>query len=63
MSLLVFVLLTGLLNLLSLGELRDAVQGDSGTLKLVLFSTTLNLHGDGDHVTLFLGVLEIGLLS
>lgn len=66
MSLLVFVLLTGLLNVLgvftSLGEVRDAIRGDSGTLKVVLFSATLYFRGDGDHVTLFLGVLETGLL-
>lgn len=67
MSLLVFTLLTGLLKTLgvfiSLGELRDAIRGDSGTLKVVLFSVTLHFRGEGDHVTLFLGVLETGLLS
>lgn len=67
MSLLVFLLLTGLQKVLgeftSLGEVRDAIQGDSGTLKVMLFSATLHFRGDGDHVTLFLGVLEIGLLS
>lgn len=65
MSFLVLVLLIGLLNLLgvftSLGEERVAIRGDSGTLKTVL-STTLHFRGDGDHVTLFLGVLETGLL-
>lgn len=44
----------------SLGEQRDATQGDSGTLKV---SDTTPRPGDGDHVTLFLGVLEKGLLS
>ncbi len=67
MSLLVFVPLTGLLNVsavfTSLGEVRDAIRGDSGTLKVTLFSATLHFRGDGDHVTLFLGVLEMGLLS
>lgn len=61
MSLLVFVFFTGLLNLLvviSLRELRGAILGDCGTLKAELFSTTLHGGGDGDHVTLFLGVLE-----
>lgn len=65
MSLLVFVLLTGLQNVLgvftSLGDARDAMRGDSGTLK-VMFSVSLHFRGDGDHVTLLLGVLEIGLL-
>lgn len=68
MSLLVFrVLFTGLLNLLGvftiLGEVRDAKRGDSGTLKVELFSTTLHFAGEGDHVTLFLGLRGIGLLS
>lgn len=57
MSLLGFVLLTGL------HEVLDATRGDSGTLKVMLFSATRHFRGDGDHVTLFLGVLEIGLLS
>lgn len=64
MSLLVFVLLTGLQNslFLSVGEERDATLGDSGTLKVELLSATLHFRGDGDHVTLFLGVWVIGLL-
>lgn len=41
-------------------EQRDATHGDSGTLKV---SDTTPRPGDGDHVTLFLGVLEKGLLS
>lgn len=67
MSLLVFVLLTGLLNLsgvfISLGEVRPAKRGDSGTLKRPLPSTILDFLGEGDHVTLFLGVFDTGLQS
>lgn len=62
MSRLLFGLLVGLLlNLLGvlsdLGERWEEIRGDSGTLKISLLSAAPDFGGEGDHVTLFLGVL------
>lgn len=43
--------------LINLGEFRVKRFGDSGTLK-GMFSASLDFRGDGDHVTLFFGVLK-----
>lgn len=66
MSLLVLVPLTGVMrwsaDFNKLGEVRVEVRGDSGTLKVPRRSANPHFRGDGDHVTLFFGVFEMGLL-
>lgn len=46
-----------------LREPRGAEIGDLGTLKVARSASTVRFCGEGDHVTLFLGVLDNGLLN
>lgn len=68
MSLLAFGVRSGLLlSLLGvficLREPRGAETGDLGTLNVERSASSVSFCGEGDHVTLFLGVLDNGLLS